>query len=338
MRAWTWAILVALGTFLVAHHGHARVPTRLVYARAPSAVECPDEPGLVAAVAARLGYDPFSPWGDQTIFASVSRMGGDLVGQAQLIDHDGIAQGNREVKVAGADCGELILALALAISITLDPLHVDVPPVAAEPEPADVIESEPPPAAAAEPPPAAEPATSARDVAKPTQRRAPGPSWHARAGVLSAVALAPEVSFGARLGLESRLRRWSLALEGWATLPTTSQVSGGGAIETSLLAASLVPCFEIVSHARLCAVGSLGSFAAQAREVEVPRSQQHVLHASAGARASVAWSVGSWLDLLASADLAATLNRPTFELDGEAVWRPAPLLTVLALEASARFF
>ena len=81
----------------------ARVPTRLVYARAQSAKDCPDEPALVDAVAARLAYDPFSPWGDQTILATVSRVGSTVLGRAELIDHDGIAQGSREVKVRNGD-------------------------------------------------------------------------------------------------------------------------------------------------------------------------------------------------------------------------------------------
>src|SRR5690349_18574327 len=119
-RAWLWASALAASTLLASAPSFARVPTRLVYARTPEASDCPDEPALAAAVAARLGYEPFSPWGDQTILATVMRRGGALVGRAELIDHDGIAQGSREVQ--NPQCNELILALALAISITLDPL------------------------------------------------------------------------------------------------------------------------------------------------------------------------------------------------------------------------
>jgi hypothetical protein len=169
-RAWCWVALAVLSASAAPAQAFAGVPTRLVYARAPSARECPDEPALASAVAARLGYDPFSPWGDQTILATISRVNGGLIGHAQLIDHDGIAQG-------------------------------------------------------------------------------------------------------------------------WSVLPTTSQLSGGGAMETSLLAAALVPCFELVRHWRLCAIGSLGSLAASGREVDVPRSQR-VLHATAGARARLVWPLG----------------------------------------------
>jgi hypothetical protein len=113
-RLWVW--LPAIAIALWSGPTFARVPTRLVYSRTPAARDCPDEAALASAVAARLGYDAFSPWGDQTILATVTRRGRELVGRAELIDHDGIAQGSREVRLARPECGELLLALALAIS------------------------------------------------------------------------------------------------------------------------------------------------------------------------------------------------------------------------------
>src|SRR6185369_2515507 len=63
------AALAAVGVSVVPSLCSARVPTRLVYSRTQSASDCPDEAALAAAVATRLGYEPFSPWGDQTIVA-----------------------------------------------------------------------------------------------------------------------------------------------------------------------------------------------------------------------------------------------------------------------------
>jgi hypothetical protein len=343
-RAWCWIALVVLAQLAAPGKCLARAPTRLVYARAPSAAECPDEPALTAAVAARLGYDPFSPWGDQTILATISTSNGGLLGQAQLIDHDGIAQGSREVRAPGGDCGELILSLALAISITLDPLQVNAPagpdPDAEPAPPVDVEVAVVSDANAVSP--AAEPATAPKppvtDAALAPSFRAPVSStWRGQASAFGAFALAPDVSFGGRLGLEARWRRWSLALEAWAALPATSEVPGGGAIESSLLAAAVVPCFEVLPHTRLCALGSLGSLSTAGREIDSPRAER-VLHATAGGRASVTWALGNRLELLASIDLAASLNRPSFQLDRREVWRPGPLLTVLGLGASVRFF
>jgi hypothetical protein len=63
-----------------------------------------------------------------------------------------------------------------------------------------------------------------------------------------------------------------------------------------------------------------------------------VLHATAGGRALFAWPLGTRFELLANADLAATLNRPRFQLDQAEVWRPGPALALLGIGASARFF
>jgi len=339
-----WSVLVVLAVCAAPANCLARVPTRLVYARAPSAVECPDEPALTAAVAARLGYDPFSPWGDQTILATVSRAKVGFVAQAQLIDHDGIAQGTREVKAPAADCSELILSLALAISITLDPLHVDSP-TAPEPEPEKNPPADTAVASAGDADaiaPVAEPATvlAARfkDAAPARSSREPVDLvWRAQVSGFGALALARDESFGGRLGLETGRGRWSLALEGWAALPATSRVQGVGAIESSLLAAALVPCFNVFRYARLCALGSLGSLSTRSRDVGAPRSER-VLHATVGGRASAAWPIGNRLELLAMLDLAAVLNRPQFQIDGEEVWRPSRVMTVLGLGASVRIF
>lgn len=342
-RARTRAWLMAVGALFLPQICWARVPTRLVYARAQSAKDCPEETALVNAVAARLGYDPFSPWGDQTILATVSRVGPSVLGRAELIDHDGIAQGSREVKLQAGDCHELILALSLAISITLDPLHVDAPPAAPEPvgEPADGEQ----PAAVAEqapeleaPAPAPTPVSHPRDL--PPAATAPAATkttWHLRGGALSAYALAPRLAFGARVALEARRARWSLALEGWAALPVAWSVEGGGELRASLLAGAVAPCFEALAGLRLCALGSVGSLRSASSGIASPRSER-VLHAAAGGRVSFAWPVGPRLELGANADFAAVLTRPRFQLDGAEVWRPSPVLATVGIGAMARFF
>ncbi|HVY26642.1 MAG TPA: hypothetical protein VHB79_08810 [Polyangiaceae bacterium] len=314
-----------------------------MYARAQSATECPDEPTLVSAVAARLGYDPFSPWGDQTILASVSRAGSNLRGRAELIDHDGITQGSREVTLSGVDCGELVLALSLAISITLDPLHSDAPPSERQPEPEPTTTADMPAATGPKPPQVEEPPTPStrpslsRDVAPHAHQLNTTTTWRANASALSAYALTPRFSWGARLGLEARRARWSLSFEGWAAPPAAWDVDGGGQLSASLWAGSLAPCFELLSGVRLCAVGSLGSLHTGSQGVATSRSER-VLHATAGGRASFSWPLGRRFELLATADVAAVLNRPEFQLDGAAVWRPSPLLATLGIGATALFF
>jgi hypothetical protein len=336
--AWLWASALAASTLFASTPGFARVATRLVYARTPAASDCPDESALAAAVAARLGYEPFSPWGDQTIVATVTRSAGALVGHAQLIDHDGITQGSREVR--NPECHELILALALAISITLDPLHVAAP----APE-------------AAEPPAAPEP--SVNDVATPPIQSAPVvtrpgaardrasvPSfdtkrervtWHIGAAAIAALEAAPDLAFGGRLALAARRGRWSLGVEGWTTLPAAQAADDGGEVQVTLVSAAFAPCFRVVGGFSLCGLGSLGSLRAKGQKVDSPRAES-VLHATAGGRGLLAVPLGSRFELIANLDVTATLNRPRFQLDNAEVWRPGPLAGFLGIGAAVRFF
>jgi hypothetical protein len=333
-----WASLVGAGLLLIATPSQARVPTRLVYARTQSATDCPDEAALVAAVSARLGYEPFSPWGDQTILATISRKGGVLLGHAELIDHDGIAQGSREVQLSKPECHELILALALAISITLDPLHVEAPlppDVPVPPTPADPSEG------VAEAEPVTTPPTAAvrRDsvpirIRKREQERM---TWHVAAAAIGALEVGPQFAMGGRVGVAAKRGRWSLGLEAWSTLPSTQATPQTGEVRVRLVSAALTPCLRLVGSFSLCALGSLGSMHAEGRGVEAPRVE-NVLHATAGGRALAALPLGHSFEILASADLAATLNRPRFLLDGEQAWRPGPVVALVGIGAAARFF
>lgn len=337
-RAWFWAWLLGASALLATPPSFARVPTRLVYSRTPAASDCPDEAALAAAVAARLGYEPFSPWGDQTILATVTRSGSMVVGRAELIDHDGIAQGSREVK--NPECSELLLALALAISITLDPLHVEP---TAENKP--VLSPEPPathePEAPSEPVPDDAPAPAIVPAEPPSKRVAEAVhkpmTWHASAAAMGALEAAPRLAFGGKLGVAARLGRWSLGVEAWSTLPATQAGALGGEVRVRLLSGALTPCLRVVNGLSVCALGSLGSMRAEGRGVDAPRTET-VLHATAGGRAQFVWPLGSRFELLANADLAATLNRPRFQLDQAEVWRPGPVLALLGIGASARFF
>lgn len=337
--AWLWASAVAASALFVSAPCHARVPTRLVYARTPAASDCPDESALAAAVAARLGYDPFSPWGDQTILATVTRHGGALVAHAELIDHDGIAQGSREVR--NPACNELILALALAISITLDPLHVESS-AASEPEPPVApttltdapTSNDTPPVAVVAPPLAARP-----DPGRRRDHSSTGESvtWHVGAAAIGALDAAPHLAFGGRVAVSARRGRWALGVEGWSTLPSAQAAPAGGEARVKLMSAALTPCFQVVGGFSLCGLGSLGAMQAEGRGVDAPRSH-NVLHAAAGGRGLFALTLSPTFQLVANLDLAASLNRPRFQLDDAEVWRPGPLIALLGIGASARFF
>ena len=341
---WLWTSLVAASLLLICAPGHARVPTRLVYARTHAARDCPDEAALAAAVAARLGYEAFSPWGDQTILATVTRNGGILLGRAELIDHDGIAQGSREVRLSKPECDELILALALAISITLDPLHVEAPatsPAGVTPPSADAPERTVPPLAEPTAAPSAEltavsPPAGARPDRAPVRSREPV-TWHITGAAIGALNVGPHFVMGGRLGVVAKRGRWALGIEAWSTFPSAQATSQAGEVRVRLLSAALTPCMRLVGGFSLCGLGSLGAMRAEGRGVEAPRVE-NVLHATLGGRGLFVLPLGNGFELLASADLAATLNRPRFQLDDAEVWRPGPALALVGIGAAARFF
>src|SRR5262249_18357643 len=83
--------------------------------------------------AARLGYDPFFPWAKVTVVAHVRREGGVYRAEVTLVDEQGVSRGTRELSSQGDDCTPLVGALALGISLALDPLSLPGKPSAPEP-------------------------------------------------------------------------------------------------------------------------------------------------------------------------------------------------------------
>ena len=139
-------VFFSLSALLFTVNADAGGGSRLVYSRAPSVTSCPEESELRAAVRARLGYDPFFPWADQTV---VARRDAALESSAQ---RQGVPRRFTGPCLARArihndveECNELILALSLAIVIALDPLHGSIAagaaPTERRPAPSDSNES-----------------------------------------------------------------------------------------------------------------------------------------------------------------------------------------------------
>ena len=95
----------------------------LSYVRGQGAEQCPDEARVRQAVAARLGYDPFVAWAKTTVHAQIVREGSLLRGRLFLADAENRARGSRELTAPADRCDELVAALALAISIAVDPMQ-----------------------------------------------------------------------------------------------------------------------------------------------------------------------------------------------------------------------
>ncbi len=195
---------------------------RLLYQRKPGAETCPDERAVRDAVAGRLGYDPFREAAERTVRATVERLPRAFAGEVVLQGADGQPHGRRRITGNYTHCEQLISALALTISIAIDPLG------AARPLPSA------PPAAPLLPPPSLAPAPVVS---------APSADLEASAGGLAYFAAFPRTAFGLGMGLRSSWGHFLLGLEAQASFKAILDVPGGR-VETSRYGAALTSCLR----------------------------------------------------------------------------------------------
>ncbi|HEY8038517.1 MAG TPA: hypothetical protein VIF15_01935 [Polyangiaceae bacterium] len=234
----------------------AGASARLTYVRGPGAEKCPGEQAIRAAVSTRLGYDPFFPWAHDTLFVEVTRGGGAFHVEIKMVDQDNLQRGARSLAVKGSDCAAVVDAMALTISLTIDPSSIAGP--TAPPPP-------PPPEPPAPPPPAPDPAPEPpRDAPAPPPP--PPEAVQAHLGVTAASALgsSPGLAAGGAAFVGVRWRALSLDVEARGDLPATGAGNTAGVrVQSWLLAGSVVPCLHLgVGYA--CVVASGGSLTATA--------------------------------------------------------------------------
>jgi hypothetical protein len=295
--------IAALAALALARDASASPTSRLVYVRGAGAESCPDEPELRRAVAARLGYDPFRPLADTTLTAEVRREKGVFRGRVKLVDDAGVERGARDLESRAADCRDLTTAMALSMSIAIDPLSLTRP---APPEVVDPVLSPVP-----VPVPALPPAPSATDDGP--QPPPPDPlRLSLSAATHASFGIAPSPALGFRLSAEATTHRLSLGLEGRLDLPASAETAEGGRSRTSLAGAALVPCVR-VPLAWACGVLLVSRVDAESVDVTSPRSD-------------------AFFFLGAGARLVATIPLPedfSLRLGGDVLAHPTPFeLTV----------
>jgi hypothetical protein len=204
---------------------------------------CPDEAALRDAVSARLGYVPFADDAALVIEATIRRTGRGFRGELRVLAADGTLRGERSVASADGDCDELGRALALAISVAIDPLSLtrgaatSVPEPVVEPAPSQETECAPCAEVPVCPPPV-EAETNVSSVAPPQARREIVVSLGV--GVHAAIEAAPAQTIGATLDVAVRIgEHVSIGLEARADLPQSrvaptgrGSVSASGAVST----------------------------------------------------------------------------------------------------------
>ncbi|HWP06935.1 MAG TPA: hypothetical protein VNN72_14380 [Polyangiaceae bacterium] len=293
-------------TLLVAPPLGAEPAGRLVYRRSTGAESCPDEAALRRAVVARLGEDPFDDSRRPTFDVTISAADGKWLGRVALVDATGLESGVREIREA-SDCVELVDALALGISLAINPALAGAGPVAAFPVPPPPPPPAPAPPPSSEPKPPPAPTSETSDGARETPPPVSSEPWRWGLGLmgLGSVGTAPDLSLGAAALVRVRRGTLSLSLEGRYDFPA-SQALGNGA-ETRLIAGLLVPCFHFPPGRFLaCAVGALGSIRGEAPSLPNPQSDT-ALYAALGLRGAFELADLPWLRIQGRFDLLTSL-------------------------------
>ncbi len=297
-------LLVAV--VLVAAVARANPTARLVYLRDEAIAGCPDERALRDAVAARLGYDPFRDDAATTITATLSRGGRGVRAVVTLQDATGRTTGSRTLASDRSDCAELGSAVALAISIAVDPLAlVRKPPPAEAPAPAPAC-----PECPVCPPPPAPPRAKA--------------SFRAQVGAQLDLGAVPGVaSLGITASAGVRWRAASIAVEGRVDPRLATFDAPNGRVGATLLLVELAPCAHF-RWAAACALVGAGALQGVSAGIAAPR-RDSTFYAAAGARLAVEIPLRGPFALALHGDLLATITRTTLQIDGTDAWATPPL-------------
>jgi hypothetical protein len=309
-----------------------RPAARLVYLRGKGTESCPVETELRGAVQVRLGYDPFSTWAASTMFAEVGASGDGFTASVKLVDGDGSVRGDRVLRVKGR-CAELIDAMALTMSIAIDPMSAtrDVPTPGLPPSERSVEPLSIPAEARPEVDAAAAPEPERSEPPKPSERL----RLYAGAGPLASLGTAPALAVGASIAVQAGLGRWLVGLEGRGDLPASAAALPVGRVESSLLAGALfVGAREGIVFAGV--TGAVGRLSATSSEVREAR-RQHDLFLAAGFRLGVAIPLSDRVEARAHVDALANLLRHTLTINGADAYKYSIASGNLAVAIVVRF-
>jgi hypothetical protein len=313
-------------TTLVVVPAAAAPSARLVYLRNVGAEACPNEAVLRAAVAARLGYDPFFASAAQTMFAEISKVSAGFHARIKLVDEANLVRGTRELAHDGNDCAAMIDTMALSMSIAIDPDSLTRPapaPLAAVApvtevgsQPLPVVDPSPPASAAGHTPTATIPNTRRPTIATLAATR---PKVHLDAGVGVAgwAGAAPSITIGGTLSVRAQYTDYSIALEARGDLGAEQALSVGR-VRTSLWFAALAPCAH-VSWFVACGVAAVGRLSASSLDVTAPQSDV-ALHVALGPRIGAEYWLGRAVAVRADLNALYTLTPQALQINGQTVY------------------
>lgn len=329
---WTRATIRiwVLGAVVVASTASASPSAKLVYARAVDASNCSDEVALRRAVAHRLGYDPFVAVSPSTVVAEVRGEGEGIKARVFVVEGGATVGGARELVSPTKQCDELMLAVALAISIAIDPEAIER--VAAEP-PEVTSEAE------AAPTVSVTPQTEHRSRVElhgtVTTREQPlALRLGISAGIASGPTPAPAVELAASFELAGR--HWSIGFEPRWLAPSKTEPQAGteARARIGMIAGTLAPCYRFDAW-QGCLLGELGRLNSIG---EVTQSKRDVsAWIAPGVR--LVYRLGGPIGLSAAAKIDALygLTRVTMILNQQPVFETERFLARLHLEAAYGF-
>jgi hypothetical protein len=307
---------------------------RLFYVREPGTEACPEEVELRLAVASRLGYDPFSPTADAAVVARVSPRGERLSGSVEITDGSGISRGRRDIEASGERCDELFRALALSVSIAIDPeraLEAEEAPPPKSREPA----SSPSPSSS-EPAPEEERGLVEAGPDRTEESTRVGGAFGATARSLIGVSNSP--SYGGAVFGRLSVGSFALGVEALYTAAPYSSLEAvpGAELGMTLFAVAPHVCYQ-AGPLIGCALASFGDLRAESRGIAEP-GKDRGFHASAGGRVGFEPGLSENLSLVAHVDLLTSLTRSRVTIDAKEAYRQPALILGAGLGLGVHFF
>jgi hypothetical protein len=280
------------------------------------------------------------------VHAQIGRDGSSLRARIYLADENGHIRGSRELSAPVEECQNLVAAVALAISIAIDPMSVSAPSPMQD---RASIDDEVAPQARADRAVAQLelPASSEAQAAAAGERRDAGvaqasqraptqsPSqWYAGMGTHLSSGTAPSLAVGLSAFARLNLADVSLGLEGRYDFPASADApEGPGVVSSALLLASLEPCAR-ASPLYFCGLLSIGSLRAAGAGVAVP-FEQSTMYWGAGGRVAFEVAVVAPMLLRAHLDVVSNVTRTTLAIRGSDVWQTPPVAAAAGISMVA---
>jgi hypothetical protein len=335
--------LIVVWAFVAASAGFARTAaafptTRLVYGRGPGAEQCPGAEVIREAVKLRLGYDPFFSNADKTIVARITRDGDRLRGQVLLVDERGLELGLREFNEEIGRCQSLIQALALSISIAVDPNSAQTyssgPPDEASAEPearqsedeADLHSAQKPAAL-----PHAE-ASARRSRPPPAPRSI---RWSLGLTTVGVFASLPETTFGGQLGASGRIGAFAVSLEGQANAPITHSFEPGVTLSAWSASLHALPCLHW-GPGFGCAIASIER--TQMKRNGDPDIRESRLSFQAGGRLGVGLALSELIELIGQGDVLVSAAPVRVTSEGRELWHADTVVAQVGVGVAMHFW